>query len=169
MRWMSYPPRTESKQRGATLIVTLIFLLIIVTLSVASLQTSELELRMAGNFQNSNIAFQSAESALRDAETYLESITGLEGFDNTCSKGLCASGSAFAEDILAPANGFEKNAINYGDKTKAVKLSGIRTQPKYLIEGIRNKLNDEILYRITAIATGGDANSEVILTSTYKK
>ena len=58
----------HGKQRGAVLVVTLIFLMVITILAISSVQISTSEERMAGNMKDWNIAMQAAESALRDAE-----------------------------------------------------------------------------------------------------
>ncbi|SFN45138.1 type IV pilus assembly protein PilX [Marinobacter pelagius] len=53
------------KERGATLIVSLIVLLVLTLIGVAGMNTSVMQERMAVNSQNSNRAFQAAESTLR--------------------------------------------------------------------------------------------------------
>jgi len=53
------------KERGATLIVSLIVLLVLTLIGVAGMNTSVMQERMAVNSQNSNRAFQAAESTVR--------------------------------------------------------------------------------------------------------
>ncbi|NMT65517.1 pilus assembly PilX family protein [Marinobacter orientalis] len=53
-----------SRERGATLIVSLIVLLVLTLIGVAGMNTSVMQERMAVNSQNSNRAFQAAESSL---------------------------------------------------------------------------------------------------------
>ncbi|WP_323751919.1 pilus assembly PilX family protein [Marinobacter sp.] len=55
-------------QSGATLIVALIMLLLVSLLAIAGMQGSVLQERMASNAQDAAISFQSAETALRQAE-----------------------------------------------------------------------------------------------------
>lgn len=52
------------KQSGAALIVSLIILLVLTLIGVAGMNTSVMQERMAVNAQNSNRAFQAAESTL---------------------------------------------------------------------------------------------------------
>ncbi len=52
------------RQQGATLIVSLIVLLVLTLIGVAGMNTSLMQERMAVNSQNSNRAFQAAESTL---------------------------------------------------------------------------------------------------------
>lgn len=60
-----------SRQSGAALITSLIFLTVLTILGMSTLGTALLESRMAGNARDKLIAFQAAEAALRDAEQYI--------------------------------------------------------------------------------------------------
>ena len=62
---------TPLHQRGAALIISLIFLLLMTLIGVTSMQTTTLQERMAGNARDRNLALQSAEAGLRQAETWL--------------------------------------------------------------------------------------------------
>lgn len=52
------------RQRGITLVVGLVFLLVMTLLGVNALSTTVLEQRMAGNLQQRTLAFQTAEAAV---------------------------------------------------------------------------------------------------------
>lgn len=54
----------QRHQSGAALFVALMFLIIITTLSLAAMRSSVLELRMAGNHQMKNTAFQRAQAVV---------------------------------------------------------------------------------------------------------
>ncbi|MCS5563411.1 PilX N-terminal domain-containing pilus assembly protein [Marinobacter sp.] len=58
-------------QRGATLIVALVMLLLISLLAVGGMQSSILQERMASNAHDGSIAFQASEASLRQGETDL--------------------------------------------------------------------------------------------------
>jgi len=58
-------------QRGSTLIVALVMLLLISLLAVGGMQGSILQERMASNAHDRSIAFQASETALRQAEVDL--------------------------------------------------------------------------------------------------
>ncbi len=62
------------QQSGAVLIVSLIMLLLLTLIGASSIQTTTLEEKMAGNIRDRNIAFQAAESAIRDAEQDIRGI-----------------------------------------------------------------------------------------------
>lgn len=55
---------SRQHQTGAVLIISLIILLAMTLLGVASMNTSMMQERMASNAQNTNITFQAAESAV---------------------------------------------------------------------------------------------------------
>lgn len=52
---------SRGQQRGAALVVGLMLLLVLTLLAISGMNTSTLELQMAGNFQYSQNAFQAAE------------------------------------------------------------------------------------------------------------
>lgn len=56
------------RQRGAALFVGLILLILLALIGLASMQSTLLQERMAGNFRLVNLAFQNAEEQLRAAE-----------------------------------------------------------------------------------------------------
>ncbi|MBD3641305.1 MAG: PilX protein [Marinobacter sp.] len=70
-------PVTRRGERGATLIVSLIVLLVLTLIGVAGMNTSVMQERMAVNSQNSNRAFQAAESTVRSLldDVYANDLT----------------------------------------------------------------------------------------------
>lgn len=65
---MKIQPQYSSSSRGAALVIGLIVLLVLTLLGLASMQSTSLQERMAGNFDQRHQAFQLAETALRFAE-----------------------------------------------------------------------------------------------------
>lgn len=61
------PPHTQ-RERGATLIVALVMLLLISLLAIGGMQGSILQERMASNAHDGEISFQASEAALRQGE-----------------------------------------------------------------------------------------------------
>ena len=59
-------PSTHS-QHGSALIIGLIFLVLLTVVGITAMQTTTLEEKMAGNQRDRSVAFQAAETALRDA------------------------------------------------------------------------------------------------------
>lgn len=60
-------------QTGAVLLVSLIMLVLLTIIGVVAVNTSILETKMAKNLQEEVVAFNRAESALRDGEAFIES------------------------------------------------------------------------------------------------
>lgn len=62
-------------QRGSTLVVSMIMLVVLMLLGVMSMTTSDTAYKLAGNLQFENNAFNNAEAALSDAENSLKNGT----------------------------------------------------------------------------------------------
>ena len=113
---MSIPTlHASQKQSGSTLIVSLVLLLIVTTIGLASMQSTSLELKIASTTKERNIAYAGAEAALRVAEKALAdgdididrgrfyttcsatgcttACTGAGCFTSTCDGGLCFAGN----------------------------------------------------------------------------
>ncbi len=65
----------QSKARGATLLVSLILLTVLVLLGLTAARVSIMQERMAGNVREYNTAFQSAEATLREIEQRLVQVS----------------------------------------------------------------------------------------------
>jgi len=171
--YSSHPRR----QRGAVLVVSLVILLIVTMLAVGSMQNTILEEKMAGNSSDRNLAFQSTESAVREAEVFIESISSLGDFSR--SAGLY--GRTDGEPAFDEASTWD-NASNH---VVADTDFGSYEPPRYYIkhfttvDGTEGALNlsgygnnkgtgDVSIFKITARGTGASADSaEVILRSQY--
>ena len=188
---MTYRQHDRRRQSGAVLVVGLIFLMVLSLLGVTVIQSGILEERMAGNMRDWNVAFQAAEAALRDAELDVRGgrITGAAGFVDGCgsagvSLGLCLPGTSApvwdpsVVDLSDSASTVKY--VTYGAKTSAAALTGVATQPRYIIEALPNQRNISIsndnsgqakvgryLYRITARGYGAAITSKVTLQSVY--
>jgi type IV pilus assembly protein PilX len=69
------PISTITRQRGASLIVALVFMLLLAFLGLAAISNSTLQERMSNNLSDRNLALQAAQMALRDAERDLGART----------------------------------------------------------------------------------------------
>lgn len=63
-----------SRQRGAVLYVALIMLVLLALIGIIGMQVAGLQERMSANYRATNLAFQAAESVVRNAECAIESI-----------------------------------------------------------------------------------------------
>ncbi len=81
-------------QRGLSLIVSLVLLVIVTLLAVSSLRGVVLQARMSGTTTDRSLAFEAAEAALRDAERTAAGI-GSGSFPVAgCASGYCATPAA---------------------------------------------------------------------------
>ena len=121
-----------ARQHGAVLVLGLILLLILTLIGVSTMRGSVLDEKMAGNAKDRNFAFQSAESALRGGELWLQNnaiqplatATGSNGVWSLNSPG----GSSWWKNLSAPwGNGAPSVVTSSG-------ISYVSAQPQRIIE-----------------------------------
>ncbi|MDP5240137.1 PilX N-terminal domain-containing pilus assembly protein [Uliginosibacterium sp. 31-16] len=168
----THTPLYQRKERGAALLVGLIVLLLLTMLGITAMRTSTLEERMAGNMRDSNIAFQSAEGALREAFK-----TDLAG------KAYDGSATGYNQQITTFTDGSGNNISEFKfwsesfDWTTAAltatKANGVTSAPKYVVETIpattgvwKAGERAKRAYRVTAISSGASNRSETIVQGT---
>lgn len=175
-------------QRGAALIISLILLVLITMVGVASLRNVVLEEKMASNFYDRSLAFQSAEAGLRAGEAVavaqasttprhalalaLAVPTTSAQCATSCSGGLCSAPGIHCEERWA-IEGFTgwTNATGVTLNTQA------GAAPQYFVEFLGNTFpcdpeqptlnNTCARYRITARSQTGGDRAEVILQSVF--
>ena len=164
-------------QRGAVLIISLIMLLVLTLIGVTSMRTTTLEEKMAGNLRDKNLAFQAAETALRDGEDLIETLVATASFNGTGGRlGIADSDP----DWFASATWSNSTSIAYSGT-----MSDVAVQPRYIvkfvkeIEGDQGSLkvggygNDKASsvsnFRVTAKGTGKTDSSSAILQAYYGK
>lgn len=185
------------KQRGAVLFVALIFLVILTLLGVSNMQVGIMEERMTGSFRDrNNLAFESAELALREAESYLNGVAvgpfnntvrGMHpAFENGSTSGFWRARTPSCPGVGA-VTAFNWSQTGNNDRCSSVQLPvakmlpGTVEAPKYVIEELADvpkpgssvkagtALDSTKVYRITARGVGGQASSVIILQSTFKR
>lgn len=176
------------RQGGMSLFPAMMFLLVLAILGVAALNSTLLQEKMAGNTRDTNIAFQAAEAALRDAEADVaQNVTPGTVFSPSCTTGLCTPPSTWptptSTDIskLVDWTNAETSRL-YGSRTGAASLPDVAAQPLYVIEklsslsvapgssvgiGIAPPGSGGAAYRLTVLATGVRAETRVLLQSTF--
>lgn len=166
----------NQSQRGATLIVGLIMVLVMTVIGLSAIRGSGLQEQMAGNMRDRQLAFQAAEAALREAEDGLNIPpeaypVGTAGHIES----LDESGSAFWRDF----DNWQADAANYSED-----IDYVNARPQFLVEsvdfyssGVDGSSVDlasllsrgmERRYRVTARAVGGSTDAVVILQSNYR-
>jgi type IV pilus assembly protein PilX len=151
----------RSNQHGFTLIVALVFLAILMLLGVTVAQTSSMEERMAGNTRDRDLALQSAEAALKDAEADLPGFLA-NAFDGSTT-GLLAYNAATANNSAY----WSAYSWNSASQTASTSLPHVAEQPRYVIEKLPDVATTK-RFRITARGVGASTSTAVILQAGYE-
>lgn len=186
----------RTNEGGFVLVTALMFLVALTVLGMSTMGTNTLEERLAGYFQDRQLAFESAEAALREAERDLlfgsRAISGEMGFTTGCSSdGLClpeADGTPVWVDLQeANDSGWMKGtgtskSVKYGTYSKPASAALVRVaqQPRYVIEvltvvpaGTSQKVGfapkaSSFVYRVTAVGFGRRVSTRVVLQAMYR-
>lgn len=175
MRFISM--RRRHGQRGMTLIVGLVLLVMLMVISVIGFRNTTLSERMTGNGVDRNVSFQSAESAGKEALEVIESggfavanaghyaapfseggntNFWTQGVGATVSPAACAATTPFSWASCAASVGtrYASNSEN----------------AKYVIElisAVASGGSTVSTYRVTSRSTGGSGNAEAVLQVMY--
>lgn len=71
-RCFSIQPALRQSQTGVALPIVMILLIVIAVLATSGMRDTAMQERMAGNMRDREAAFQAAEAALREGETWLQ-------------------------------------------------------------------------------------------------
>ena len=178
---MQHTFKPHHKQLGAALITALSILLVLTILGIATVSTTVLQERMAGNARDYEVAFEAAESTLRQAETYINGLTDTTAFDSTGTAGLFSTAYV--------GNAWETNSNWTNARTGSVGPD-VGEDPKYIIQQIDATVTDapqeEVeatgyqpgnvaasnnvkVFQVTVRGYGLSAKSRVMLQSYYAK
>ena len=91
----------KTKQTGSVLLLSLLMLLLLTMVGVASIGNVILNERMASNYRDHDVSFQAAEAALTEGER--QAINYSLSFDENDFQGGCTSSSCFTSSCT---NGF---------------------------------------------------------------
>lgn len=170
-------------QTGSALIVSLSILLVLTILGVSAMRTTSLQEKMAGNARDTDVAFQAAESAIREAERFLDTISNRDLFSNTGGTGggywlPRDTNAGDPEAWTVETNWTSANTATYNNLQ-------IAQQPVYIIQAVEANVGgaDGIqggigyggggltpeygVFQITARGFGVSPNSRVMLQSMY--
>jgi type IV pilus assembly protein PilX len=175
-------------QRGIALAMSLTFLLILTLLAVLSMNTGTLQHKMTGNTRDQDIAFQSAESALRFGERTLSEARTAAVTTKAPPPCLGAANNiwCFGTVNWSVESWWNNNSVPYmGDGTKQIVEAA--ADPRMVIEtlgpneGIEDDpcrvtltvprtqgLQDFKCYRTTARGVGVSGVSESVVESFFK-
>lgn len=165
---------SSHRQSGVALITGLIFMVVLTLLALAAMRTTTLEERMAGNARDRDLAFQSAEAALRAGEQVV-SGAALPAF---------ALGTPLTPRIAAGTlTTYWQNTHPWATQSVATgwQPAGASAAPQYVVEDMGasvgggggslafSALNEDGMYRVTARGVGSSANTVVILQAVYQR
>jgi len=167
-------PTPRRRQVGMSLIMGLLFLALLSLLGLAGMSVSSLEERMAGNTQDRTLAFNAAESSLRDCETVLQGAS-LPVFNG--SNGMYQPAALGSTPVWKSINWTAAGTT----RVHATTPTGAAAAPRCIIEELppqpnmggsnsmaANKpLPDAGIFRITARGVGAKPGTVVMLQSTY--
>lgn len=175
MQRLSKAPFKQS-QRGAVLAVSLIFLVILTLVGVSAMQNTMLEEKMSGNVKDRNLAFQNAESAVREAELFIEGITGLGMFNGTSGLfgltdaepdyGAAATWSATSNHVQSSSDFGAYASPRYFIKQYTI-VSGTEAALNLSGYGDNKGTGDVTIFNITARGTGGGQDTAEVILRTY--
>lgn len=144
-------PHRRSAQSGATLIITLVMLVLVTLVAVSTIRTSTMDEKMAGNSRDRDKAFQAAEAAVQRclAEIQAGAPSGTV---------LTPAAANVKPHWEVPANWTNGNSV---PKTVDATLA---SQPRCMFEALGAGTGS---YRVTGRAEGGSSRTEVVLQATY--
>ena len=180
----------KKTQNGAVLAVSLMILLVLTILTITSNRTVLMQNKMADASFESQVSLHVTESAVRDAEAYIDTLSTVANFDADGSNGLYSQGNGPADVFLDTV----WTGVTPGGAPKTITSSTYSTQgygvsAEYFIEDLgQMAVEDENLagvnmlgygqttgggdvnaFRIVARATGKSGNAERILEVFYGK
>lgn len=146
-------------QRGAALVISLVFLVVMTLVGVTVMNTTTLQERMAGNTADRSIAFQAAESALREGEDWLR-INSIQ---------------TFAREPLATPQAWDgsgADGVVSGLDARLAADPAFHGGPPHQVRiGIGLGSGDErqrCFHEVTARGVGGTENAVVVLRSRFE-
>ena len=183
-------PTTDTPQEGFVLIVGLVILGLLTMLALSGMRDTTMQEKMAGASRDSGLAFQAAESALRDAENCMANAAAACAFD------AAANDAHFTqEDATFPEHNTLFNATTwdaYDPPGEPTPLAGVPSIAKgdaadgvnYIVRlaatpagaatvismyGEKKAAETKKIYEITARGTGPSNAGQSVLRVYYKK
>ncbi|MEO6920043.1 MAG: PilX N-terminal domain-containing pilus assembly protein [Collimonas sp.] len=155
-------------QRGATLFITTIMMLLLTILALGAMSLNSMQTRIATNAADAQIAFQTAEGALNQAQTNIIAGNYPPGTFVANSNGLYT---------FAPASAPLWTTVNWSSSSAAIQsFTGNSSAPAaYIIEQLpsvirpgQNYKKQTQVFRVTVRAVGASGGAPVMLQSTVQ-
>ena len=184
MRFKPRPVRVPSRQRGMTLLVGLILLLLLTVIGTIGFRNTTLSERMTGNSVDRAVSFQSAESAGKEALTVIESSL----FSPTATIGHYATPTIMSQGgttnfwtqgdgavvTLPAANCATTTPFSWVSCSApiAARYTNNAATATYVIELLTTVPSGSTTissYRVTSRSTGGTGNADVVIQTIYSR
>jgi len=169
---------STKNQKGVVLMITLAILLVVTILGVSTVQSTNVQVRMARNARDGRVAFQASEASLRIAEDFLSTESSLNAYQaNTSGK--------YEERGVGETPRWEEDAT-WDDEANSIEVTYTDSieSPRYIIEFIETVVSEEDrlnmdnvgggtgsgrtqMFRVTAYGTGKTASAKSKIQSTY--
>ena len=152
----------RDRQHGIALFVCLVVLLTLGVAGISASQSVSLEVRMARNGHDGDLALQAAESALREGEELVASA----GFDPAMPGFYAVPG------FVTPAPWSRPETWGGASSRVAPAPPSVAEPPRFIVERIASWVDPddgvgvEVL-KVTARAVGGTPHARVVLQSTF--
>lgn len=177
---------TPIKQQGAVLIIGLILLFSLTLLGIGAMNTNLMQQRMATNMGDATLAFNAADSILRQEQMWLLTQADEKVLSHQADCGNAVQCIYYKEgDGGSDLVDFWYESLTFDWNTQAYKQTpsvndNVKTDPKMIIEKIQFELDTlevgtssnppgTTYYRFTARGTGSTDLSEAVLQSTVSK
>lgn len=178
---------SPGRQKGAVLLVGLAILVVLAVLGISFSQSAIMQERLAGNFKDLSLAFQSSEAGVRWPSAWLQSLGG-----NTLSRPFACEGTCDSSAKVVkvgqfpshplPADSYWPSARGYGvdpndDSDLGMSVPMVSSQPRFVIEQQYFRRDDlagdpqkgVAFYRTTSLGTGQRNNSDAVVRSVLAK
>lgn len=176
-----------NSQRGAALIVSMLVLVVLTLLSISAMNSAAMQERMSGHLRDSQLAFESADAALRDTEQWLDAQTviaspcdgvaagcdlftpnAMHALDGVDGRPWWAEGNddwwqQHGHDFIASGQDLGGNAAD--PRTVIEELERV---PDSLVVGVAPQ-GSRVYYRVTARGVGGSPWAQTVVQSTFVK
>lgn len=176
--------RSCSRQAGVILIIALVFMAVLALIVLAGMRTGILQERMASNVRYRQLALQSAEAVMRDAEVSVVK-TAAAPFDPftattfapNCAGGFCGRPVSGNTPRWKTLDWTATSATRtFASTNSNITSTLVPSQPRYIVELINTPVNGRasgggicptVVSRVTAQGIGPDY-AEVYVQSMYR-
>lgn len=139
------------QQRGAILIVALIFLLVMTVLILASVRGTVMQERMAANLYDRSLAFQAAEAALREGERFVLETAPKPAGAGCDANGNCSKPDPAADPVWYDTNNWDDAHTVDDGHGHVIEIGDLPVPPQFLIELLAESMPEVNLCESTAI------------------